>query len=113
MLYEVITAAAIYTARANLEPVVVEGEGTQENWDLGRPPVGPARPFGWRGPRRAGIVPAPPGGCSPAGTGASGLTTSTALSIAPDNNSEFSAESSLTYCSCLPFLTLYSGGCAI
>lgn len=33
-------AAAIYTARANLEPVVVEGEGTQENWDLGRPPLG-------------------------------------------------------------------------
>lgn len=33
-------AAAIYTARANLEPIVVEGEGTQENWDLGRPPLG-------------------------------------------------------------------------
>jgi thioredoxin reductase (NADPH) len=33
-------AAAIYTSRANLEPVVVEGEGTQENWDLGRPPLG-------------------------------------------------------------------------
>ncbi|HSG73071.1 MAG TPA: FAD-dependent oxidoreductase, partial [Planctomycetaceae bacterium] len=33
-------AAAIYTARADLQPVVVEGEGTQENWDLGRPPLG-------------------------------------------------------------------------
>jgi len=33
-------AAAIYSARANFEPIVVEGEGTQENWDLGRPPLG-------------------------------------------------------------------------
>ena len=32
--------AAIYAARANLEPLVVEGEMTQENWDLGRPPLG-------------------------------------------------------------------------
>lgn len=33
-------AAAIYAARASLEPVVIEGEMTQENWDLGRPPLG-------------------------------------------------------------------------
>ncbi len=33
-------AAAIYAARANLHPLVVEGEATQENWDLGRPPLG-------------------------------------------------------------------------
>jgi len=33
-------AAAIYTARASLEPLVIEGEMTQENWDLGRPPLG-------------------------------------------------------------------------
>jgi thioredoxin reductase (NADPH) len=33
-------AAAIYTARASLQPLVVEGEMTQENWDLGRPPLG-------------------------------------------------------------------------
>jgi len=33
-------AAAIYAARASLEPMVIEGEMTQENWDLGRPPLG-------------------------------------------------------------------------
>ncbi len=33
-------AAAIYAARAALEPLVIEGEATQENWDLGRPPLG-------------------------------------------------------------------------
>lgn len=33
-------AAAIYTARASLQPLVIEGESTQENWDLGRPPLG-------------------------------------------------------------------------
>lgn len=33
-------AAAIYAARASLHPLVVEGEATQENWDLGRPPLG-------------------------------------------------------------------------
>lgn len=33
-------AAAIYAARANLDPLVIEGEMTQENWDLGRPPLG-------------------------------------------------------------------------
>ncbi|MEW4531369.1 MAG: NAD(P)/FAD-dependent oxidoreductase [Maioricimonas sp. JB045] len=33
-------ASAIYTARANLEPLLVEGEFTQENFDLGRPPLG-------------------------------------------------------------------------
>lgn len=33
-------AAAIYTARASLEPLVIEGELTQENFDLGRPPLG-------------------------------------------------------------------------
>jgi len=33
-------AAAIYTARASLEPLCIEGEMTQENWDLGRPPLG-------------------------------------------------------------------------
>ncbi|WP_437203031.1 thioredoxin-disulfide reductase [Planctomicrobium sp. SH664] len=33
-------AAAIYTARANLKPLVIEGAMTQENWDLGRPPLG-------------------------------------------------------------------------
>jgi thioredoxin reductase (NADPH) len=33
-------AAAIYTARANLQPLVFEGDATQENWDLGRPPLG-------------------------------------------------------------------------
>ncbi len=32
--------AAIYAARASLEPLVIEGEQTQENWDLGRPPLG-------------------------------------------------------------------------
>ncbi|HWL08833.1 MAG TPA: thioredoxin-disulfide reductase [Planctomicrobium sp.] len=33
-------SAAIYAARASLEPLVIEGEMTQENWDLGRPPLG-------------------------------------------------------------------------
>lgn len=33
-------AAAIYTARANLQPLVIEGEASQDNWDLGRPPLG-------------------------------------------------------------------------
>ncbi|WP_437185733.1 thioredoxin-disulfide reductase [Planctomicrobium sp. SH668] len=33
-------ASAIYAARASLEPLVIEGEMTQENWDLGRPPLG-------------------------------------------------------------------------
>ncbi|MEZ6058414.1 MAG: thioredoxin-disulfide reductase [Planctomycetaceae bacterium] len=33
-------AAAIYTARASLTPLVIEGEASQENWDLGRPPLG-------------------------------------------------------------------------
>lgn len=33
-------AAAIYTARASLKPLVIEGEASQENWDLGRPPLG-------------------------------------------------------------------------
>lgn len=33
-------ASAIYTARASLHPLVIEGELTQENWDLGRPPLG-------------------------------------------------------------------------
>jgi thioredoxin reductase (NADPH) len=33
-------AAAIYAARANLEPLMIEGEFTQENFDLGRPPLG-------------------------------------------------------------------------
>jgi len=33
-------AAAIYTARANLEPLVFEGALTQENQDAGRPPLG-------------------------------------------------------------------------
>lgn len=32
--------AAIYTARASLNPLCIEGENTQENWDLGRPPQG-------------------------------------------------------------------------
>jgi thioredoxin reductase (NADPH) len=32
--------AAIYAARADLKPLVIEGEATQENWDLGRPPLG-------------------------------------------------------------------------
>ena len=32
--------AAIYASRASLEPLVVEGEFTQENQDLGRPPQG-------------------------------------------------------------------------
>ncbi|TWT52205.1 Thioredoxin reductase [Thalassoglobus neptunius] len=32
--------AAIYAARASLEPLCIEGEMTQENWDLGRPPLG-------------------------------------------------------------------------
>lgn len=32
--------AAIYAARANLNPLCIEGENTQENWDLGRPPQG-------------------------------------------------------------------------
>jgi len=33
-------AAAIYTARAALQPVLVQGLETQDNWDLGRPPLG-------------------------------------------------------------------------
>ncbi len=33
-------AAAIYTARANLEPLLFEGAATQENFDIGRPPLG-------------------------------------------------------------------------
>ena len=33
-------AAAIYAARANLNPLLLEGEERQENWDLGRPPLG-------------------------------------------------------------------------
>jgi thioredoxin reductase (NADPH) len=33
-------AAAIYTARAALDPLLVEGLETQENLDLGRPPLG-------------------------------------------------------------------------
>jgi len=33
-------AAAIYTSRANLQPLVFEGNATQENWDIGRPPLG-------------------------------------------------------------------------
>lgn len=33
-------AAAIYTARADLKPLVIEGEASQDNWDLGRPPLG-------------------------------------------------------------------------
>ncbi len=33
-------AASIYTSRANLEPLLFEGAATQENWDLGRPPLG-------------------------------------------------------------------------
>ena len=33
-------AAAIYTARANLKPLLFEGQATQENFDLGRPPLG-------------------------------------------------------------------------
>jgi thioredoxin reductase (NADPH) len=32
--------AAIYAARAELQPLVVEGEATQENNDRGRPPLG-------------------------------------------------------------------------
>lgn len=32
--------AAIYAARASLNPLCIEGENTQENWDLGRPPQG-------------------------------------------------------------------------
>ncbi len=32
--------AAIYASRANLEPLVVQGAESQENWDLGRPPLG-------------------------------------------------------------------------
>ena len=32
--------AAIYAARAALEPLVIEGEATQENIDRGRPPLG-------------------------------------------------------------------------
>ncbi len=32
--------AAIYTARASLQPVLFEGAASQENWDLGRPPLG-------------------------------------------------------------------------
>ena len=32
--------AGIYAARASLEPLCLEGENTQENWDLGRPPQG-------------------------------------------------------------------------
>jgi thioredoxin reductase (NADPH) len=33
-------AAAIYTARASLKPLLFEGQATQENFDLGRPPLG-------------------------------------------------------------------------
>ena len=33
-------AAAIYAARANLKPLLFEGAESQENWDLGRPPLG-------------------------------------------------------------------------
>ncbi|MEZ5940078.1 MAG: thioredoxin-disulfide reductase [Planctomycetaceae bacterium] len=33
-------AAAIYTARASLEPLLIEGEANQDNFDLGRPPLG-------------------------------------------------------------------------
>ncbi len=33
-------AAAIYAARANLEPLVYEGENLQEHYDSGRPPLG-------------------------------------------------------------------------
>jgi thioredoxin reductase (NADPH) len=33
-------AAAIYAARASLEPLCIEGQFTQENFDLGRPPRG-------------------------------------------------------------------------
>jgi len=33
-------AAAIYTSRANLKPLLFEGAASQENWDLGRPPLG-------------------------------------------------------------------------
>lgn len=32
--------AAIYAARASLKPLVIQGEESQENWDLGRPPLG-------------------------------------------------------------------------
>ncbi len=32
--------AGIYAARASLDPLCIEGENTQENWDLGRPPQG-------------------------------------------------------------------------
>lgn len=32
--------SAIYTARASLKPLVIQGEESQENWDLGRPPLG-------------------------------------------------------------------------
>lgn len=33
-------AAAIYTARAALQPLLIQGLESQENWDLGRPPLG-------------------------------------------------------------------------
>ena len=33
-------AAAIYTARATLQPLMIEGEWTQENFNAGRPPLG-------------------------------------------------------------------------
>lgn len=33
-------AAAIYTSRANLRPLLFEGLATQENFDVGRPPLG-------------------------------------------------------------------------
>ena len=33
-------AAAIYAARASLEPLVYEGEALQEHYDRGRPPLG-------------------------------------------------------------------------
>lgn len=33
-------AAAIYTARAQLQPLLFEGQATQENFDIGRPPLG-------------------------------------------------------------------------
>ncbi len=32
--------AAIYAARAELAPLLFEGDASQENWDIGRPPLG-------------------------------------------------------------------------
>ncbi len=32
--------AAIYAARAELDPLLFEGDASQENWDIGRPPLG-------------------------------------------------------------------------